>query len=190
MTTQLLVELLALRDHWSDGAKPHRELERVFTDLDRIDGRDATQWAFNRFCEDPRLADPHDGLACSWGTGPWKSHEFECIIPAQPTLRAIQPGPDRSEPMSETTDDQSLLGNTIWLPEIAAWLSKILRLLLFFGFLLASVGQSGRSPETDRPQKCGAFTIGVSAIGGCDGIGGPPAPTSLDIARSWRSNTR
>jgi hypothetical protein len=92
--------------------------------------------------------------------------------------------------MSETTDGQSLSGNTIWFPEIADWLSKISTLLLFFGLLPASVGQSGRSPETDRPGECGTFTIGVSAIGGCDGIGRPPAPASLDIARSWRSNTR
>jgi hypothetical protein len=92
--------------------------------------------------------------------------------------------------MSATTEDLSLLGKAIWLPEIAALLWKIFRLLLFFGLLLVAVGQSSRSPETDRSRICGAFTLGISALGGCDGIGGPSASSSQDIAKALRSYLR
>ncbi len=48
-------------------------------------------------------------------------------------------------------------------------------LLAFFGMTLAAV-LSGNPPEPDRDRICKAFTIGVSAVGTCDGFGGPALP--------------
>jgi len=45
----------------------------------------------------------------------------------------------------------------------------ILAMFLGIAFAIAMV-PALRAPE--RPDPCGAFTIGQSAIGGCDGVGG------------------
>lgn len=54
-----------------------------------------------------------------------------------------------------------------------AW--YILAILLFSGALSFVAAQSSDRPE---PSVCGAFTIGRSAFGGCDGLGGPPATST------------
>jgi hypothetical protein len=61
------------------------------------------------------------------------------------------------------------------------WTKALLVLLVACGLLFFAAVQSDRS---DRPA-CGAFTIGQSAIGGCDGIGAPTRPLDL-LARLVR----
>jgi hypothetical protein len=61
------------------------------------------------------------------------------------------------------------------------WAKALLGLLVACGLLFFAAVQSDRS---DRPA-CGAFAIGRSAIGGCDGIGAPPRPLDL-LARLVR----
>jgi hypothetical protein len=56
----------------------------------------------------------------------------------------------------------------VYRPRVPWLRASILALLAFLGiFSLVAM----RSERVDRPQ-CGGFAIGVSAIGGCDGIGG------------------
>jgi hypothetical protein len=56
----------------------------------------------------------------------------------------------------------------VYLPRIPWLHAWILALLVFIGvFSLVAL----RSDRAEQPQ-CGGFTIGVSAIGGCDRIGG------------------
>ena len=54
-----------------------------------------------------------------------------------------------------------------------AW--YILAILLFSGALSFAAAQLSDRPE---PGVCGAFTLGRSAVGGCDGLGGPPAKST------------
>ena len=56
-----------------------------------------------------------------------------------------------------------------FLPQFSA--RDIFAMLLFFGLASFTVVQSNRSNETDRSRECKPFTIGSSAIGGCDWIG-------------------
>jgi hypothetical protein len=56
----------------------------------------------------------------------------------------------------------------VYLPRIPWLCALVLVLLVFFGvFSMVAL----RSDRDDQPQ-CGGFTVGVSAIGGCDRIGG------------------
>lgn len=53
---------------------------------------------------------------------------------------------------------------------------QILAMLLALGLISLAAVLSQAQP--DGPS-CRGFTIGVSAIGGCDGIGGKPTPLAL-----------
>ena len=56
----------------------------------------------------------------------------------------------------------------VYLPRIPWLRALVLALLVFIGvFSMVAL----RSDRADQPQ-CGGFAIGVSAIGGCDRIGG------------------
>jgi hypothetical protein len=58
----------------------------------------------------------------------------------------------------------------VYRPWFARLCAGVLVLLALLGILSLV---AARSERADRPQ-CGGFTIGVSAIGGCDTLGGSP----------------
>jgi hypothetical protein len=57
---------------------------------------------------------------------------------------------------------------------------------LFGIFLLILLGVSFVATWLlrEEPVKCGPFTIGEAAIGGCDGLGGKPSPLSAILKRA------
>jgi hypothetical protein len=54
-------------------------------------------------------------------------------------------------------------------------------LILLLAGLFTQVGELPRLPY---PDPCGAFTLGRSVLGGCDGLGGPAGEEHPDAARS------
>jgi hypothetical protein len=67
---------------------------------------------------------------------------------------------------------------------------KSVGLLPLSFLILLSAGfftQAGELPRWQYPDPCGAFTIGRSVLGGCDGLGGPPeSSTAMErLLTTW-----